>query len=86
MTFKDSAKALAFLANMGIKGTMAATAMRNISMRMSQKDIQLKYREPGVEVIDKDTGAFGATPRRQLRQVPRPVRRAVNGTNRIQNL
>lgn len=58
MTFEDSAKALAFLANMGIKGTMAATAMRNILMRMSQKDIQLKYRELGVEVVDKDTGAL----------------------------
>ncbi|MBR4750552.1 MAG: phage tail tape measure protein [Thermoguttaceae bacterium] len=58
MSVEESAKALSFLANMGVKGTMAATAMRNILMRMSQTDVQLKYQELGVDVINRDTGAL----------------------------
>ncbi len=72
MSFEESAKALAFLANMGIKGTMAATAMRNILMRMSQKDIQLKYHELGVDVVNRDTGAL-----RKLSEVMLDLSKAV---------
>lgn len=58
MTLEESAKAVAFLANMGIKGSMAATALRNVLVRMSTSDIQEKYRELGVEVVDSSTGGF----------------------------
>ena len=59
LSLKDAAKATAMLANLGIKGTMAATGMRNILLRMSLPNIQDIYRnELGVEVVDQETGAL----------------------------
>lgn len=59
LSLRDAAKATAMLANLGIKGTMAATGMRNILLRMSLPNIQEIYRkELGVEVINQQTGAL----------------------------
>lgn len=56
LSFEELAKELAYLAQMGLKGSNAATGLRNILTRMTMPNIQKMYKDLGVEVIDKATG------------------------------
>lgn len=54
LSIRDVAKAVAMLANLGIKGSMAATSVRNILLRMSLPNVQKIYKDRlGVDVLDK---------------------------------
>ncbi|MDD3587314.1 MAG: phage tail tape measure protein, partial [Thermoguttaceae bacterium] len=52
MSLEDTAKVLGTLANFGIKGSLAGTAVKNILTRMADPDIQAKYESLGIKVKD----------------------------------
>ena len=82
LSLKETAKATALLANLGIKGSMAATGMRNILLRMSLPNIQEIYRkELGVEVIDQETGAL-----RSFNEVMQDVAESLNNISSSKRL
>lgn len=53
MNYKDAAVALGILANNGVKGAEAGTALNSMLVRMSSKDVALKtFKKLGVQVYD----------------------------------
>jgi TP901 family phage tail tape measure protein len=52
MSFQDTAKAIGALANMGIKGSMAGTSLRQILLQLTDKKIQERLHGIGVEALD----------------------------------
>lgn len=61
MSIEETAKALGVLANMGIKGSMAGTSMRQLMLSLSDPKVQHRLRAFGVEVTDaqKQMRPFG---------------------------
>jgi len=51
-SIESVSKALGTMANMGIKGTMAGTALRNLFLQLSNTDVQKMLREVNIEAVD----------------------------------
>lgn len=52
MSLEETAKAVGVLANMGIKGSMAGTSLRQVLLQLARTDVQNTLRGMGVEVLD----------------------------------
>jgi TP901 family phage tail tape measure protein len=52
MSLEETAKAVGVLANMGIKGSMAGTSLRQVLLRLARTKVQDTLRDKGVEVLD----------------------------------
>ncbi|MBQ7812923.1 MAG: phage tail tape measure protein [Thermoguttaceae bacterium] len=57
-SIEDAAKIVGTLANFGIKGSLAGTAFKNIQLKMTDPDVQKRYKELGVDVVDADDGSL----------------------------
>ncbi len=55
---KDAAKVAGTLANFGIKGSLAGTAYKNIQLKMTDPDVQKRYKELGIDVVNADDGSL----------------------------
>ena len=74
MNYKDAAVALGILANNGVKGAEAGTALNSMLVRMSSKDVALKtFKKLGVQVYDS-AGAM-----RDLRDILIDTDKAMSG-------
>ena len=56
MSLEDTVKSLGVLANYGIKGSNAGTALKNVRVRMSRAKSAKTYGDLGVKVYDNDGG------------------------------
>jgi TP901 family phage tail tape measure protein len=52
MSFRDTAKAIGALSNMGIEGSMAGTSLRQILLQLTRTDVQETLHGMGVEALD----------------------------------
>lgn len=57
-SIEDAAKIVGTLANFGIKGSLAGTAFKNIQLKMTDPDVQKRYKELGIDVVDADDGSL----------------------------
>jgi len=58
LSIEDASKIVGTLANFGIKGSLAGTAFKNIQLKMADPDIQKRYKELGIDVVDAADGSL----------------------------
>lgn len=58
ISLKNTAAALAILANQGIKASIAGTGLQRILINMGKSIQQAKFKDLGIETVDKTTGSM----------------------------
>src|SRR3990172_11166218 len=80
LSLEETAKAVGTLANMGIKGSMAGTSLRQILVRLSKVEVQDMLREQGVAALDSSGNL------RNLGDVMIDIGKAMSGMTNAQRL
>ena len=80
LSLEDASKSLGILANLGIKGSMAGTTLKNIMLRMTDSSIRTKLKQLGVTVSNAN-GDF-----RNLADIMADLGKATEGMGDVEKL
>lgn len=80
LSLEDLSKSLGALANIGIKGSMAGTTLKNIMLRLTDSSIQASLKRLGVQMADTN-GNF-----RNLADIMRDLGAATKGMGNVERL